>query len=68
VHQGFCQQLERERKLPDSDEEDLRYSSVCIAAKSYPLDPTRLPDLNDRHSRFNNIRASDRSYSALMKF
>ncbi|KAG0025899.1 hypothetical protein BGZ82_009789 [Podila clonocystis] len=63
VRQHLFRVLKESGKLPETDDIDLPFSTVCLVGQSRPLDPEEYPLLKLPHSAFNAMLGFDNPYS-----
>ncbi|KAG0371636.1 hypothetical protein BGX24_001396 [Mortierella sp. AD032] len=63
VRKSLYAQLAQKNKLPLSDQEELKFKSVCLIGQTEPLDPKIFPEIEDPQCTVNFVLGEDKPYT-----
>ncbi|KAF9914814.1 hypothetical protein BGZ65_001033, partial [Modicella reniformis] len=65
VRQNLYKDLSKKGSLPTSDAHSPKYSHLCMAGTTRPLDPEEYPELKDQRCHFTTIIGHDKAHTWL---
>ncbi|KAF9134347.1 hypothetical protein BGW39_007364 [Mortierella sp. 14UC] len=63
VRKSLYRQLAQKKRLPVSDQEELKFKSVCLIGQTEPLDPKVFPEIEDPLCTVNFVLGEDKPYT-----
>ncbi|KAF9539245.1 hypothetical protein EC957_005623 [Mortierella hygrophila] len=63
VRQRLYEQLKAKGELPESDHEDLPFSTTCLVGQTEPLDPEEFPIVKEQYCQFLAMLGKDKPFT-----
>ena len=67
IRQRLYEQLKAKGELPESDHEDLPFSTTCLVGQTEALDPEEFPIVKEQYCQFLAMLGEDKPYTVSRK-